>query len=83
MNTTQKQSLFYLLTGFLAGIITTKLVTRIAYETKKDEDEWAEAWARSSSPVDLGRAGKSHDSSESESTHSTDESSEHDDNDHD
>lgn len=83
MSTTQKQSLFYLLTGFLAGVIATKLVTRIAYETKKDEDEWAEAWERSSSPVDLGKTVKSHDSSESESAHSTDESTEHDVNDHD
>ena len=83
MNTTQKQPLFYLLTGFLAGVIVTKLVTRIAYETKKEEEEWAEAWERSSSPVDLGVDWKSHDSSESESNRSTDESAEHDDNDHD
>lgn len=82
MNTTQKQPLFYLLTGFLAGVVAAKLVTKIAYETKKDEDEWAEAWERSSSPVDFGRTGKDYDSSESELNRSTDESTEHD-NDHD
>ena len=82
MKTEQKQALFYLLTGFMTGVIATKLVNRIAYETKKAEDEWTAAWERSSSPVDLGKTGKDHDSSESESNRSTDESTEHD-NDHD
>lgn len=77
MNTTQKQPLFYLLTGFLVGVVATKLMTKIAYETKKDEDEWAEAWERSSSPVDLGKTEKNFDPSEGKLEQSPDEVTEH------
>ena len=76
MSTEQKKPLFYLLTGFLAGAIITNLVTRIAYETNKAEDEWSEAWEHSSSPIEFGDAGKNLGPSESEPERSSDESTE-------
>lgn len=77
MKTEQKQALFYLLTGFIIGAIATKLVNRIAYETKKVDDEWAEAWERSSSPVDLGKTEKNFDPSEGKLEQSPNEATEH------
>lgn len=58
MKTEQKQSLIYMLFGFLAGLIVIKFIDKMIYAPVRDENKWADAWERSSSPVYLGQTAK-------------------------
>lgn len=63
MDASRKQSLSDFLVGVIAGASLTLLVAAIRGSRVRDGSEWDDAWANSSSPVDLewGGQGRKHD----------------------
>lgn len=63
MDASRKQSLSDFLVGVVAGASLALLVAAIRGSRVRDGSEWDDAWANSSSPVDLewGGKGRKHD----------------------
>ena len=58
MDANRKQSLSDFLVGVIAGASLALLVAAVRGSRVRDGSEWDDAWANSSSPVDLVRGGK-------------------------
>lgn len=58
MDANRKQSLSDFLVGVVAGASLALLATAIRGSLTRDGSEWDDAWANSSSPVDLEWGGK-------------------------